>query len=95
MQLEIITPESKIFSGNVEAVQLPGLDGSFQVLTGHAPIISALSQGIVKIDLKEVFEEDEKMSPAIEVDKTNKILFVSIKGGIIEMLNDKIIVLAE
>ena len=51
MQLEIITPEAKIFEGEAEAVQFPGLDGSFQVLNGHAAIISALSKGDVKVDL--------------------------------------------
>ncbi|MEY3425102.1 MAG: hypothetical protein RL679_460, partial [Bacteroidota bacterium] len=57
MHLEIITPESKIFYGEVSAVQFPGLDGSFQVLTGHAPIISGLSGGIVKVDLTSPFEK--------------------------------------
>lgn len=95
MQLEIITPESKVFTGNVDAVQFPGLNGSFQVLKGHAPIISALTKGIVKVDLTEVFEEDEKMSPAIAVESNNKTIHVSINGGVVEMLNDKIIVLAE
>ena len=51
MQLDIITPEKKIFTGEVDAVQFPGKDGLFQVLKGHAPIISALAAGIVKIDL--------------------------------------------
>lgn len=95
MQLEIITPESKVFSGTVEAVQLPGLDGSFQVLNGHAPIISALTKGKVKVDLTELFEEDEKTSPAIEVESNNRTIHVSINGGVMEMLNNKIIVLAE
>jgi F-type H+-transporting ATPase subunit epsilon len=45
MQLEIITPEAKIFEGEVDAVQFPGLDGSFQVLNNHAAIISALLAG--------------------------------------------------
>ena len=44
MHLEIITPESKIFSGEAEAVQFPGIDGLFQVLNNHAPIISALGK---------------------------------------------------
>ena len=95
MQLEIITPESKIFSGDVEAVQLPGLDGSFQVLKGHAPIISALSEGKVKIDLTTTFEVTEKTSELIESDSNAKVILVQIKGGVMEMLNDKIIVLAE
>ena len=51
MQLEIITPESNLFSGEVVAVQLPGKDGLFQVLNNHAPIISALTKGTIKVDL--------------------------------------------
>ena len=96
MHLEIITPESKVFSGEAIAVQLPGLDGSFQVLNNHAPIISALTAGQVKIDLSEVFEREEKTSDLIKQDKSNnKAILVDIKGGVIEMLNNKIIVLAE
>ncbi len=96
MQLEIITPESKIFSGEVEAVQLPGLDGLFQVLNGHAPIISALKKGTVKVDLKQALEQDVTLSPSITKDAANgKIIRVSINGGVVELLNDKVIVLAE
>lgn len=95
MQLEIITPESKVFAGEVEAVQFPGLDGSFQVLKGHAPIISALSEGKVKVNLSTDFEVTEKTSELIETDSDSKVIHVTIKGGVVEMLNDKIIVLAE
>jgi F-type H+-transporting ATPase subunit epsilon len=96
MILEILTPETQIFKGEVEAVQLPGLDGSFQVLKGHAPIISGLSQGEVKIDLSAPFERSEKSSDLIKDDKSNaKVIRVAIKGGVIELLNDKIVVLAE
>ncbi len=96
MHLEIITPESKVFSGEANAVQLPGLDGSFQVLNNHAPIISALTAGTVKVELTEVFEREEKTSDLIKQDKSNnKAILVNIKGGVIEMLNNKIIVLAE
>lgn len=96
MQLEIITPESQIFSGEANGVQFPGLDGSFQVLDNHAPIISSLTEGIVKVDLKESYSIKEGEKSTIEVDaKNNKIIRVQIKGGVIEMLNNKIIVLAE
>jgi len=96
MQLEIITPESKIFSGEVEAVQLPGLDGLFQVLNGHAPIISALKKGTVKVDLKQALEKDVTLSSSITKDAANgKTIRVSINGGVVELLNDKVIVLAE
>ncbi len=96
MHLEIITPESNVYSGEATAVQLPGLDGSFQVLNSHAPIISALTAGTVKVDLADAFEREEKTSELIQQDKSNaKVIYVDIKGGVIEMLNNKIIVLAE
>lgn len=96
MQLEIITPETKIFKGEVDAVQLPGLDGSFQVLKGHAPIISALGKGTVKIDLAKALDEDSNLSNAVKPDASNsKIIRVDINGGVLEMLQDKIILLAE
>jgi len=95
MQVEIITPESEVFKGEAEAVQFPGLDGSFQVLNGHAPIISALSNGSIKINLVNTIE-DEAMNDNIEVDSSDKkVVYIAIKGGVIEMLNNKIIVLAE
>jgi len=97
MQLEIITPESNIFKGEVDAVQLPGLDGSFQVLKGHAPIISGLAKGVIKVDLTTAIDgKKKKMHPKVLKDATNaKVVRVEIAGGVIEMLNDKIVVLAE
>jgi F-type H+-transporting ATPase subunit epsilon len=49
MTLEILTPERKLFSGEVYGVQLPGIDGSFEVLDKHAPMVSALKAGKLKI----------------------------------------------
>jgi len=96
MRLEIITPEQEIFKGEAEAVQLPGLDGSFQVLNGHAPIISGLSTGTVKVDLAAPFEAGEKTSNLIQKDGSNaKVIRVTIKGGVMEMFNNKVIILAE
>ena len=96
MQLEIITPEVKVFSGEVVAVQFPGADGSFQVLKGHAPIISALQNGIVKVDLAKPFEAEERTSNLIKLDKSSSsVIHVTIKGGVMELQNNKIIVLAE
>mgnify|MGYP000514451782 CR=1 FL=1 len=94
MHLEIITPETKVFSGEVDAVQLPGLDGSFQVLKGHAPIISALDAGKVKVDLSAPLSEEQQENKLIEMDGL-KTIRVAIKGGVVELMNDRIIVLAE
>lgn len=49
MLLEILTPEKKLYSGEVHGVQLPGIDGLFEVLDKHAPLVSALGVGKVKV----------------------------------------------
>ncbi len=78
MHLEIITPETKLFSGDVEAVKLPGADGSFGVLDNHAPMIASLKKGIVKV-----------------TDSKKQVESFEINGGVVEVLNNKVIVLAE
>lgn len=78
MHLEIITPEKNIYKGEVSLINLPGSDGSFGILTNHAPIISTLKQGTIKI---------------VELNNSEKTF--EVKGGVIEMNNNKIIVLAE
>ena len=52
MTLEILTPEKKLYSGEVYGVQLPGITGLFEILDRHAPLVSALGKGNLKI-LKE------------------------------------------
>ena len=49
MILEVVSPEAKLFSGEVKSVAVPGVDGAFQVLDNHAPIVSILNPGTVKI----------------------------------------------
>ncbi|MBU2019652.1 MAG: F0F1 ATP synthase subunit epsilon [Bacteroidetes bacterium] len=96
MHVEIITPESKIYAGEATAVQLPGLDGLFQVLNNHAPVISALKSGIVKVDLPKPFDWNDETNKHIREDKTNKnSILIDVKGGVAEMVNNKLIVLAE
>ncbi len=77
MTLEILTPDKKVFEGEVTSVTVPGTLGSFQILKGHAPIISTLEDG-----------------PVIIKDASGENTF-SIKGGVVEVLDNKIIVLAE
>ena len=95
MQLEVITPESNLFSGEAVAIQLPGVDGLFQILNGHAPIISTLKEGIVKIDLPEALKSTKKIHQRVQVDAAKKSLSITIEGGVIEMVNNKLILLAE
>ena len=79
MNLEILTPESKIFSGDVYGVQLPGISGSFELLDKHAPMVSALKNGSLKI-LK---------------DSKNSTSSYTIQSGFVEVLNNKVTVLVE
>ncbi len=79
MQLEIVTPEHKVFSGEVYGIQLPGVEGSFEILQNHAPMVAALGAGKMKI-LK---------------DKTNNHETYQINGGFVETLNNKTTVLLE
>ena len=65
MYLEIISPEATLFSGEIESLTLPGTNGSFQLLENHAPIVSTLQAGVVKIKgnitLEESIKEQLKM----------------------------------
>jgi F-type H+-transporting ATPase subunit epsilon len=79
MNLEILTPEKKLFSGEVYGVQMPGVVGSFEVLEKHAPLVSALRAGRLKV-LK---------------DKQNHFVFFEIQGGFVEVLNNNVTVLVE
>ena len=78
MNLQIISPEKKIFEGAVKLVQLPGIDGSFEILKNHAPLVSVLKKGKVKIHN----EQDQKH-------------FFDINGGVIEVMDNKVLILAE
>jgi F-type H+-transporting ATPase subunit epsilon len=77
MFLEIITPDRKLFSGEVKLVQVPGTKGSFEILKNHAPIISSLEKGTVKV-INQQDQEDffDIQGGVIEV-KKNKIVILS------------------
>ena len=78
MVVEIITPDAKLFEGEVKSIKLPGANGGFEILNNHAPIISTLTAGEISIGL------DQGQNKSFE-----------IQGGVIEMQNNKIIVLAD
>jgi F-type H+-transporting ATPase subunit epsilon len=52
MNLIVLTPEKEIFNGKVTSVQVPGISGKFEILNNHAPIVSALSKGRVRLVLE-------------------------------------------
>jgi F-type H+-transporting ATPase subunit epsilon len=77
MHLEIITPDKKVFEGEVTIATFPGADGSFQVMNDHTPLISLLKDGVVEYKSKESAQQ------------------ISITGGVVEVLKNKVILLAD
>jgi F-type H+-transporting ATPase subunit epsilon len=78
LNLEIVTPSKSAFNGEIKSITVPGSKGRFQVLRNHAPIISTLDIGMIKIDLPD-----------------GKANYYSTAGGTIEVLDNKVIVLAD
>jgi F-type H+-transporting ATPase subunit epsilon len=78
MNIEIITPDETIFTGTAKLAQFPGIDSSFEILNDHAPMISVLKKGKIKVQ-----------------DENNQTQFFEVKGGVVEVLKNKILVLAE
>ena len=96
MYLEIIRPDMKLYAGEVDIVTFPGVDGSFQILKNHAPIISTLKQGEVVIAEGKADADYEAANAGIVSGdaKNKKLVSVQINGGVIELSNNKVIVLA-
>lgn len=78
MNIEIITPDKSLYSGEIKSVSVPGTDGSLGILKNHAPIISSLKKGTIKV-----------------VDTKQATHTFEIKGGVLEVNKNKVIVLAE
>ncbi|MCM4150577.1 F0F1 ATP synthase subunit epsilon [Arenibacter sp. N53] len=92
MYLEIVSPEATLFAGEVTAVTVPGVDGEFQMLDNHAPIVSLLQEGKVRFKGNVVLDEanGNKFSKA-----PNGDTILEISSGTVEMKNNKVIVLAD
>jgi len=93
MTLEIVSPEAKLFSGEVTSVTLPGVDGSFQILNHHAPIVSILKEGTIKIAAPSFSFAKEWAPKFTKLDAQTYTL--PINSGTIEMNHNKVIVLVD
>jgi len=80
MTLEILTPEKRLYSGDVHGVQLPGIAGSFEVLDRHAPLVSALGKGTVKVLVDRNGQDTQRFE---------------VTGGFIEVLDNRVSLLVE
>jgi len=90
MQLDIISPEAPLFSGEVISITVPGAEGEFQILNNHAPIVSVLTNGKVKIQTDSIEKStnfQERFSK-----ETNKYVLL-IESGTLEMKDNKIVIL--
>lgn len=92
MYLEIVSPEKTLFNGDVQSVLVPGSDGSFQMLDNHAPIVSTLVKGTVKIlgDIN-ITEELKDIFSNVSSNETH----LSIVSGVVEMKENKVIILTD
>ncbi|MCM4166749.1 ATP synthase epsilon chain [Arenibacter antarcticus] len=92
MYLEIVSPEATLFTGEVTSVTVPGVNGEFQMLNDHAPIVSLLEEGNVKIKGNVVVEEayEGKFSKAANGDTV-----LHITSGTVEMKKNRVIILAD
>ena len=77
MKLEILTPEKKLFSGEVISVQVPGSSGKFQMLNMHAPIVSSLDMGQIKITNLEKKEFLIDIKSGVVEMKNNEIIILA------------------
>lgn len=92
MYLEIVSPEATLFAGEVSSVTVPGINGEFQMLKDHAPIVSLLQEGKVKFEGNVTLNKDYAAKFSKD-ENGNTVLPIS--SGTIELKNNKVIVLAD
>ncbi|TNJ45394.1 F0F1 ATP synthase subunit epsilon [Tamlana fucoidanivorans] len=97
MYLEIVSPEATLFNSKVESVAVPGANGEFQMLNNHAPIVSTLVAGTIKIRIHTESHLDyDQLHPEVKPHMVdNKVLLINIKSGTLEMKDNKAIILAD
>lgn len=76
MNVEILTPDKTLFSGVADVISLPGINGSFQILENHAPLIANLGKGEVSIKASGKTESFEIKSGLVEVLKNKVVVLV-------------------
>ncbi len=77
MLLEIVTPDRKLFSGEVKLVQVPGSKGTFELLKNHAPIISTLGKGTIRLVEMNGEEQIFDITGGVIENKANKIIVLA------------------
>ena len=93
MKLEIISPEAKLYQGEATAVALPGVDGSFQLLENHAPIVSILQEGEVRLKGFDVKKVPSSFKHLFTTKGSDTVL--AIKSGTVEMKQNNLVLLVD
>jgi len=93
MKLEIISPEAKLYQGEATAVALPGVDGSFQILENHAPIVSILQEGEVRLKGFDVKKVPSSFTHLFTTKGSDTVL--AIKSGTVEMKQNNLVLLVD
>jgi F-type H+-transporting ATPase subunit epsilon len=97
MYLEIVSPEAILFSSEVDSVVVPGVKGEFEMLNNHAPVVSILKAGTVRI---KVHTQDHLVYDQLHGDvephfEDHKVLTLQIKSGTVESKDNRVIILAD
>ncbi|MCX8209992.1 MAG: F-type H+-transporting ATPase subunit epsilon [Neolewinella sp.] len=98
MNISVLTPDRTIFTGNITNVVLPGVEGSFQLLDNHAPLVSALSGGKVTLQTTDKGEYrfyDEEAKAMSEVATSSRFMTFTIDRGFVEVLNNEVNLLVQ
>ncbi|KGL58979.1 FoF1 ATP synthase subunit delta/epsilon [Polaribacter sp. Hel1_85] len=97
MYLEIVTPEAILFSSEIDSLSVPGVNGEFQMLNNHAPVVSNLKEGTIKIHIHSQTNIDlDDLSGKLVADAADdKILTLLINSGTLELNDNKAIILAD
>jgi F-type H+-transporting ATPase subunit epsilon len=97
MHLEVVSPEAVLFSSEVDSISVPGKNGEFQMLRNHAPIVSTLQKGTVKIHVhtQESLELDDLHGKIVRHADDDKVLTVAIESGTVEFKDNKAIILVD
>ena len=77
MDVQIITPDKNLYDGKADLVTVPGTSGSIGILNNHAPLVSPLKKGDVKVILNEKEEFFQINGGVIEVSKNKVVVLAS------------------
>jgi F-type H+-transporting ATPase subunit epsilon len=92
MEVVIVSPDGKLLESQAEAVSLPGVAGSFQILNNHAPVVALLTKGTIRIKGGNIQVDEDVEDKFVRVKDE---LQLPVNGGTVEMKNNRLIILVD